>query len=180
VKAETLAIAIKPVTAEKNKTTSHLDQVEVEVIDVCVRMAQFLGLPKSLGEIYGLLMVSPQPISMEAVIERLKISKGSASQGLKQLRAFGAVRMSYVAGDRRDHYVIEMDLARFLSGFLKERVESGVLDLAERLTRLHGLSQQTATEHKHVLQERVRRLQTWQTMIQKTLPSLERLLAQQA
>jgi DNA-binding transcriptional regulator GbsR (MarR family) len=155
-----------------------LRPVDIETIDICVRMAQFLGLPKSLGEIYGLLMISPNPVPMDEIIERLKISKGSASQGLKQLRAFGAVRMSYMAGDRRDHYVIEMDLARFMRGFLKERVESGVLDLAGRLSRLDELVTETPPAQRVLLRERVAQLQSWQKLIQQALPTMERMLEQ--
>ena len=37
-------------------------------------------------------------------MERLGISKGSASQGLKFLRTAGAIHMVYVSGDRRMHF----------------------------------------------------------------------------
>ena len=54
--------------------------------------AKILGLPKSVGEIYGLLFASPKPLTMLDLIDQLGISKGSASQGLRMLRALGAVR----------------------------------------------------------------------------------------
>ena len=51
-----------------------------------------LGLPKSIGEIYGLLYVTQEALSLDDLVSRLGISKGSTSQGLKMLRKLGAVR----------------------------------------------------------------------------------------
>src|SRR5581483_3237514 len=92
---------------------AELSELEVEAIDLFISFVRLLGLPKSVGELYGLLFVSPVPLSMDALMDRLQMSKGSASQGLKLLRSFGAVRSVYMAGDRRDHYVAEFDLSRF-------------------------------------------------------------------
>ena len=41
-----------------------------------------LGLPKSVGEIYGSLFISREPVSLDDLVERLGMSKGSGSQGL--------------------------------------------------------------------------------------------------
>src|SRR5205809_1576702 len=95
--------------------TPHLSELEVEAIDLFIGLIRLLGMPKSVGELYGLLFVSPAALPMETLMERLHMSKGSASQGLKLLRSFGAVRTVYVAADRRDHYVAAFDLRRFAS-----------------------------------------------------------------
>src|SRR4029450_3850395 len=88
---------------------SELSSIEVEAIDLFVSAVRLLGLPRSLGELYGLLFISPGPLSIDDLVERLRISKGSASQGLKALRQIGAVKVTYVPGDRRDHYIAETE-----------------------------------------------------------------------
>jgi hypothetical protein len=52
------------------------------------------GVPKSVGQIYGLLYASPEPLSFSDIVERLEISKGSASQGLQFLRSLGAIKIA--------------------------------------------------------------------------------------
>ena len=153
-------------------TVAHapLSAAEIQLIDICVRIAQFLGLPKSLGELYGLLFVSPQPLSLDALTERLSMSKGSASQGLKLLRSYGAVKSSYVPGDRRDYYVSESDLNKLLSGFLRERVLPGVGDLAERLKRIEEEIARLPAKERGEARERLDRLQGWQRQIETALP----------
>src|SRR6201994_3494474 len=81
-----------------------------ECINLFVHAAQMLSIPRSVGEIYGLLYSSQEPLAMDEVIDRLSMSKGSGSQGLRWLRDIGAVRTSYVAGDRRDFFVAETEL----------------------------------------------------------------------
>ena len=93
-----------------------------ESIDFFVRMMSILGLPRSVGEIYGILYFSESPLSMDEISSRLKISMGSTSQGLKTLRSLKAIRTTYVQGDRKDHYVAETEFRRLFSNFIKEDI----------------------------------------------------------
>ncbi|MDE0577580.1 MAG: hypothetical protein OSB39_11585 [Opitutales bacterium] len=84
-------IKIKAQLQEKvSKVSTH--SLELEGIDFFVRLMNMMGMPRSVGEIYGLLYFSEKPLPMDAVASRLGISIGSASQGLKNLRALKAVR----------------------------------------------------------------------------------------
>ena len=94
--------------------------LELESINFFVRMMSILGFPRSVGEIYGLLYFTPNPLTMEQIAKRLGISIGSASQGLKSLRSLKAVRTNYIPGDRRDHYLAEREFRRLFSTFIKD------------------------------------------------------------
>jgi len=154
-------------------SATKLRPTEIEVIDICVRIAQFLGLSKSVGEIYGLLFVSPAPLSLDILVERLSLSKGSASQGLKQLRSYGAVQSSYVPGDRRDHYIAETNLQTLVAGFLRERVQPGVSDLAERLEQIGN---HLPPEERRSLGDKLETLVRWQQQMEKLLPLAQTIL----
>ena len=43
-------------------------------------------------------------------MDLLQISKGSASQGLRALRQFGAVSSTFAPGDRKERFVAEIRL----------------------------------------------------------------------
>ena len=75
--------------------TEELDQWENAVIDLFLNAANSFGLPKSYGQIYGLLFCRDQALSMDEVMDLLQISKGSASQGLRALRQLGAVGSTF-------------------------------------------------------------------------------------
>ena len=57
---------------------------------------------------------------MDEVVEILKISKGSASQGLRALRQLGAVSSVFSSGQRKERFDAEIRL-RELVGFLREQ-----------------------------------------------------------
>ena len=61
---------------------------------------------------------------MDALIERLDMSKGSASQGLKYLQDLGAVRTVYVAADRRTHYEVVAELRKLAGRFLNQQIQT--------------------------------------------------------
>lgn len=89
--------AISPLPSAVCRPASLLSAFEHEVVEVFVGLAKVLGLPKSYGEIYGLLFASAQPLSFADIQEKLDLSKGSVSQGLRALRDLGAVRIAATA-----------------------------------------------------------------------------------
>ncbi|MEM7384195.1 MAG: hypothetical protein AAF514_04550 [Verrucomicrobiota bacterium] len=158
------------------RPASTLNAIETEIIDLCVNGVRALGLPRSLGEIYGLIYSSVNPVSLDDLVERLQISKGSASQGLKFLRNLGAIKRVYVAGERRDHFVAEAELKKLVNGFLKEELEPHLESGQARLDRLDDLLVEMESGQKDFYQERVTRLRKWHERTGKILPLIRKFL----
>jgi len=156
--------------------TNTLSEFEARALDLAVRVAEFLGFPRSMGELYGLIFVADQPLHADNLIERLRISRGSASQGLSALKRLGAIRSQYVPGDRREYFVAENNLNHLLQSFLKERVEPGLADLSSRLEQLQ--QEVTKTENTH-FKERLAKVKSWRDKIEKQLPLLLRMFTRQ-
>ena len=95
---------------------------ESGLVEIFADLAELFGNPKSYGQIYGLLFASEAPMSMEEIAQRLDISQGSTSQGLRQLEAFGAVVKERNNGSRQALYTAKLEMKLLISGFLKERV----------------------------------------------------------
>ncbi len=153
-----------------------LTDLEREVIELFVRMADVLNLPRSVGEIYGLLFISPEPLCLNDCRIRLNISKGSTSQGLKILRSFGAIRTVYVPGDRKDHYVAETSLRKMASGFAGEQIRPHVDSGKERIERIRELLDEQVGGDREALQEKIELLENWQKRAGKTLPLILKLI----
>lgn len=169
----TETVTSRPVSAPPSVGLSPL---EAEAVDLFVGLSQVVGLPKSIGQIYGLLYISHVPLSLDDLAQRLDISKGSASQGLKFLRSTGAVRMCDDHASRCDHYEAETGLRALATGFLKEQIEPHLESGEDRLARLKRLAAATpAAERAHVIQ-RVKQLETWHGRAAGLLPLLIRFL----
>ena len=125
-----------PTPPEKNEV---LDEWESAVIDLFLNAANSFGLPKSYGQIYGLLFCRDEPLAMDEVMNLLQISKGSASQGLRALRQFGAISSAYTQGDRKERFVAEIRLRKLISGFLREQADPHLEKGVARLKQIEGL-----------------------------------------
>jgi HTH-type transcriptional regulator, glycine betaine synthesis regulator len=153
-----------------------LGELEREVVELFVRVADMLNLPRSVGEIYGVLFVASEPLCLDDCRLRLGISKGSTSQGLKILRSFGAIRVVYVPGDRKDYYVAETSLRKIVSGFAKEQIQPHVSGGKERIDRLSELLELEAADERVHLEEKVELLKNWQRRADRVLPFMIKMI----
>jgi HTH-type transcriptional regulator, glycine betaine synthesis regulator len=122
-----------------------LSPPEVEVISTFIHLARVTGIPRSVAEIFGLLFVCPQPIPADEVMERLNLSAGAASVGLRQLKDLGAVKGVYIAGERRDHYTVETG-SEVAASFFQTQIRNYAATGSARLERLSSLLQADETQ----------------------------------
>lgn len=108
------------------------------LVSVFADLAELFGNPKSYGQIYGLLFATEDPMTMEDIARLLGISQGSASQGLRQLEAFGAVAKEKTNGSRQARYTAKLEMKLLISGFLKERVIPRLESTESRIKALRG------------------------------------------
>ena len=126
-------------SSKKHSTRECLDEWEEAVIDLFLNAANSFGLPKSYGQIYGLLFCRDQALALDDVMELLKISKGSASQGLRALRQLGAVSSVFEPGDRKERFVAEIRLRKLVGGFLREQADPHIEKGSARLQQIESL-----------------------------------------
>ena len=131
-------LVLNNISTQSNSVNSTNQNLELESIDFFVRLMGILGMPRSVGEIYGLLYFSEKPLSMNNISSRLEISIGSASQGLKTLKSLKAVRSTYIAGDRRDHYLAETEFRRLFSNFIKDEIMPHLESAKDRISRMES------------------------------------------
>ncbi|HAU59403.1 MAG: hypothetical protein CML14_07515 [Puniceicoccaceae bacterium] len=166
--------------ADDNNSLQTKDNIskalELESIDFFVRLMSLLGLPRSVGEIYGLLYFNPEALTMDQVASRLEISIGSASQGLKTLRSLKAVKTSYVQGDRRDHYLAESEFRRLFSTFLNDEILPHLESAKDRIKRMEQEMPMETSEHFEFYNIRIEKLKRLTKASGRLLPALARLL----
>ena len=162
--------------AKEPKPPARLSPLETEIIDFFVQLSRLLGQPRSLAEIYGLLFISARPLAMDDLIECLQLSKGSASQGLKFLRNMGAVRMVYVAGERRVHYEAVAELRNLAIRFLRDQIVPHLDNGQARLERIAEMVKQLPPEERGRINGRVKMLQSWGRNGRRFLPLVVKIL----
>ena len=85
------------------------------------RISQFWGFPKAMGAIFGAIYLSPEPISLDQLVEQVNVTKGTVSTNVRALERLGMVHQQVQIGERKDYYVAETDFWKIVRGILKER-----------------------------------------------------------
>lgn len=159
--------------------TTGLTSLQEQVVGYFVDLVRVLGLPRSLGEIYGLLFINPDPLSLDDLVRLLGISKGSASQGLRTLRTLGAVKEADGNGDRRTYYQPAVELKPLVGGFIREQVRPHLESGKSKLRLLEETAKVTADhEDREFFLDRIDRLDSWMKRGGQVLPVLQKMLGQ--
>lgn len=153
---------------------------EAGMVELFVRGANLVGLPRSIGEIYGSLYCAQEPLTFDGLVVRLQISRGSVSQGLKVLRQLGAVKVHYVAGSRKDHYIAELSMQQLVQGFVRDQLGPHLESGSARLKEVEALIDAEVDPEKRIhAAQRFRTLLSWQKSGQKILPLVMAVLGGQ-
>ena len=103
---------------------SEIEKVRDYFIEIAGDMAGNLGLNSIAGQMYALLYISSEPVSLDEITHILKVSKGNVSVNIRVLERWGAVKKVWVKGSRRNFYkanedilVIKSSLTKLLSFF---------------------------------------------------------------
>jgi len=79
------------------------------------------GVNRTVAQIHALLFLSNQPLNAEQIAETLTVARSNVSNSLKELQSWGLVRITHMAGDRRDHFVALQDVWEIFRVIVEER-----------------------------------------------------------
>ena len=96
-------------------------EAEQNFIQGMSRISHFWGFPKAMGAIYGAIYLSQEPVSLDELVERVGVTKGSVSTNVRTLERLGMVHKKMQLGDRKDYYIAETDFWKIIRAVLRER-----------------------------------------------------------
>ena len=166
-------------TVSDSDAAPELVDTRVEMIETCGRLAQSLGFPRSIGEIYGLLYLATNPMGMEEIGRALSLSKASVSTGTRQLKALGAIRKVWRREDRKDYFEAVLDLGelarRVYDNIFKARMENADKRLDSLLSQLSADRRALDREEHAVIEARLKRLRKLQSRVKRLMPLVEKV-----
>jgi len=158
------AILAQNTSSEERQGTAsngELSPLETEAIGLFVQLSRMFGQPKSFAEVYGILFISPRPMPIEDLVERLATSKPAIHRALRFLRKAGLLRMVYVPGDRRVYYEAVAELRHMVIGVVRDQIVPHLATAENRIRRLADGVRKLPKEQRGQLSGRVAILQRW-------------------
>src|SRR5215475_14256346 len=100
---------------------AELTRVQKEYILHWGEMGTRWGINRTVAQVHALLYISPRALHAEEIAETLSVARSNVSTSLKELQAWGLVKVTHVLGDRRDHFESMKDVWQMFQTVLNER-----------------------------------------------------------
>ena len=157
-------------------------KAQVEFIKTVTRVCQKVGLPRTFGEIYGLIFLSEEPLSLDDISNLLAISKGSASSGTRRLLELQAIKQVWIAGSRKDYFEMRLELGDVLrecyARYVKPNLEKSTKKISwikELLSEDFQTGDIDATSYNLTL-KRLGEVEKIEKKIMRVLPLVDRFI----
>jgi len=99
------------------------------------------GINRTMAQVHALLLVSPDALTTEEIMEELSISRGNANMTLRDLIGWGLIEKQHKAGERKEYFYAEKDtwnIARQVAQERKKRELDPVIKILNELNNVTG------------------------------------------
>ena len=107
------------------------------------------GINRTMAQIHALLLVSPDPITQDDIMEQLNISRGNVNMNTRDLIDWGLVDRVLIPGERKEFFSAEKDIWKVATQIIKERKKrelDPMLKLLSQLEKIDGEKKDAATK----------------------------------
>lgn len=132
------------------------------------------GINRTMAQIHSLLLITPEPLSAEQVMEELQISRGNANMNLRALIDWGLVRKEHKPGERKEFFVAEKDIWEVARRVMLERKKREIEPVIRVLEEVSAVEGAKGDEEVREFREMVTRIKDFVQQLDKISDKLSR------
>lgn len=121
-----------------------LAEAKEKFIESWGKLGSEWGINRTMAQVHALLMISPEPVTTEEIMESLSISRGNANMTLRELINWGLVEKRHKPGERKEYFFADKNAWNIARQVAKERKKR---ELDPMLRILQELSTVKDEEH---------------------------------
>jgi len=106
---------------EPNDSQPLWREAELRAADAMGQLMEFWGFRRHMGRLWTVLYLSPEPMTTAELSETLQLSSSAVSLSLGELVRWGAVRKTWLPGERKDFYRAESNVWKLLRRVYERR-----------------------------------------------------------
>ncbi|MES2439916.1 MAG: transcriptional regulator [Verrucomicrobiota bacterium] len=142
-----------------NAEAEKLKQARDEFVSQWGALGTQWGINRTMAQIHALLMTAPQAMTTDEVMEDLEISRGNAHTNLKELVAWGLIRVVVKKGERREYFEAEKDVWSIFTIVARERKRREIEPALAILNKCADESREIETPDGKAFHEQMRALE---------------------
>ena len=97
------------------------------------------GINRTMAQIHALLLVSPEPLTQDDIMEELTISRGNTNMNIRELINWGLVERVLISGERKEFFSAEKDIWKVVKQIVKERKKRELEPMLQLLDKLEAV-----------------------------------------
>jgi DNA-binding transcriptional regulator GbsR (MarR family) len=97
------------------------------------------GINRTMAQIHALLLISPDPLTQDDIMEELNISRGNTNMNIRELINWGLVERVILPGERKEFFTAEKDIWKVVKQIVKERKKRELEPMMQLLDRLEDV-----------------------------------------
>ncbi len=147
-------------------------------------MSSRWGINRSMAQIHALIYLSPEALHAGQISQTLTLARSNVSNGLRELQAWGLVRVVHQLGDRRDYFESTKDVWEMFRMILDQRKRRELDPTIEMLRAQIAEAEDSRMEDVQTL-EKMRELlsllqgiSTWYEQMAKLPPATQKQVLQ--
>ena len=97
------------------------------------------GINRTMAQIHALLLISPDPLTQDDIMEELNISRGNTNMNIRELINWGLVERVILTGERKEFFTAEKDIWKVVKQIVKERKKRELEPMMQLLDKLEDV-----------------------------------------
>ena len=97
------------------------------------------GINRTMAQIHALLLISPDPLTQDDIMDELNISRGNTNMNIRELINWGLVERVILPGERKEFFTAEKDIWKVVKQIVKERKKRELEPMMQLLDKLENV-----------------------------------------
>jgi DNA-binding transcriptional regulator GbsR (MarR family) len=149
-----------------------LEEAKQEFINSWGVLGTQWGINRTMAQIHALLLVTPEPMHAEEIMEALQISRGNANMNLRDLMAWGLVDKVLKPGERKEYFSAEKDIWKVSMRIIKERRKRELDPMLQVLEGLKDIEGDKSDKELKAFNDTVAQIQKFGKQADKAIDGL--------
>lgn len=118
-----------------------LPEAKQKFIEAWGKLGSEWGINRTMAQVHALLLITPEALTTEEIMEQLSISRGNANMTLRDLIGWGLVEKKLKAGERKEYFFADKDtwnIARQVAKERRKRELEPVIKILDELSQVKG------------------------------------------
>lgn len=109
------------------------------------------GINRAMAQIQALLLLSPESLTTDQIMEELKMSRGNVNMNVRALMDWGLVFKEFKPGERKEFFYTEKDVWKITKQVAQERRKREIMPVKQMLDDMVELNLGKSEQEKELM-----------------------------